>query len=107
MELEKIISDTRNLSNRLFAPEVLGPWTPCALVADLAGETGTLAHSVLTIEGIGATPPETAHLQLDIPRLLFMLVNLSNVYNIDLGQAWNDLMEQSWKRLEGWEQAPD
>lgn len=99
MSLEKIINDTHDISNRLYAPEVLGPWEPCALVADIAGETGTLAQSVLIMEGIAGAPLEVAHLKSDIPRLLFMLVNLSNVYNIDLAQAWDDLLQEGWSNI--------
>lgn len=96
MELEKIINDTRELSKRLHAPELLGPWEPSALIADLAGEAGTLAQSVLTVEGIAAAPPESAHITLDLTRLLFMLVNLSNYYEIDLARAWDDLIREGW-----------
>jgi hypothetical protein len=99
MELENIVNDTQNLSNRLHAPEVLGPWDPCALVADLAGETGTLAQSVLTLEGIAAAPPDSAHLASDIPRLLYMLVNLGNFYRIDLEHAWNDMIQEGWANI--------
>jgi hypothetical protein len=99
MELEKIVNDTQDLSNRLHAPEVLGPWDPCALVADLAGETGTLAQSILTLEGIAAAPPESAHLTRDIPRLLYMLVNLGNFYRIDLEHAWNEMIQEGWANL--------
>lgn len=100
MELEKIVNDTQNLSNRLHAPEALGPWDPCTLVADLAGETGTLAQSILTLEGIAAAPPESAHLTRDMPRLLYMLVNLGNFYRIDLEQAWNNMIHEGWANLE-------
>jgi len=94
MELEKIVNDTRDIANRIFSPEILGPWDPSSLMADIVGETGTLAQSILTQEGIAAAPPETAHLTRDIPRLLFMLVNLSNHYNIDLPRSWDDLMQE-------------
>jgi hypothetical protein len=94
MKLEKIINDTREVSSRLYAPEVLGSWNPDALMADIVGEAGTLAHSVLTVEGIAAAPPETAHIALDITRLLFMLVNLSNHYHIDLARAWENLIQE-------------
>ena len=96
MELEQIINDTRELSGRLHAPELLGAWEPCALIADLAGEVGTLAQSVLTVEGIAAAPPENAHVQLDLTRILFQLINLSNVYGIDLARAWDNLIQEGW-----------
>ena len=99
MKLEKIINDTQDVSIRLYAPEVLGPWDPSALVADIVGEAGTLAHSVLTAEGIAAAPPETAHITLDITRLLFMLINLSNYYRIDLARAWKDLLQEGYANL--------
>ncbi len=99
MQLEKIITDTQELSSRLYAPEVLGPWDPGALMADVVGEAGTLAHSVLTVEGIAAAPPETAHIELDITRLLFMLTNLSNYYHLDLAQAWKDLIQEGYANL--------
>ena len=99
MKLEKIINDIQEVSSRLYAPEVLGPWDPSALMADVVGEAGTLAHSVLTVEGITAAPPETAHIALDITRLLFMLVNLSNYYHLNLTQAWEDLIQEGYANL--------
>lgn len=99
MKLEKIITDTQELANRLYAPEVLGAWEPDALMADIVGEAGTLAHSVLTVEGIAAAAPETAHVSLDLTRLLFMLVNLSNHYHIDLARAWEDLIQEGYTNL--------
>jgi NTP pyrophosphatase (non-canonical NTP hydrolase) len=99
MKLEKIIKDTQEVSSRLYAPEVLGTWDLSALMADVVGEAGTLAHSVLTVEGIAAAPPETAHIALDITRLLFMLVNLSNYYHLDLAQAWEDLIREGYTNL--------
>jgi hypothetical protein len=86
-------------ASSLYAAEVLGAWEPCALIADLVGETGTLAHSVLTIEGIAAAPPEIVHLESHIPRFLFMLANLSNVYGVDLEQAWSDLIQEGWSNI--------
>ncbi|QBD75428.1 hypothetical protein EPA93_05190 [Ktedonosporobacter rubrisoli] len=99
MKLEKIITDTQEVASRLYAPEVLGPWDPSALMADMVGEAGTLAHSVLTVEGIAAAPPETAHIELDITRLLFMLVNLSNYYHIDLAHAWKEMIQEGYANL--------
>jgi hypothetical protein len=104
MDLEKIINDTRDTSDRLHAPEVLGPWEPCTLIADIAGESGTLAQSVLTIEAIVPAPPESAHLEKDIPRLLYILTNLSNVYGVDLVQAWDDLLREGWSNIAKLEQ---
>lgn len=99
MKFEKVVNDTRELSVRLHAPEALGPWEPCARVVDLAGETGTLAQSILALEGIAAAPPESVHLTRDIPRLLYMLVNLGNVYHIDLEQAWTATLQEGWANL--------
>lgn len=99
MKLEKIITDTQEVASRLYAPEVLGPWDPTALMADVVGEVGTLAHSVLTVEGISPAALETAHISLDVTRLLFMLVNLSNYYHLDLAHAWEDMMREGYAHL--------
>lgn len=99
MQLEKMLNDTQEISTRLHAPEVLGPWKPGALLADIVGEAGTLVHSLLTVEGISPAPPETAHITLDITRLLFMLMDLSTYYHIDLAQAWEELIQEGYVNL--------
>lgn len=99
MKLEQIINDTQEVSTSLYAPEVIGPLDISALMADMVSEAGTLAHSILTIEGIAAAAPETAHIELDITRLLFMLVNISNHYHLDLVHAWEDLLQEGYTNL--------
>ena len=49
--------------------------------------------TTLTIEGKLAMPVENVHLARNIADALIQLIRLSNMYRIDLEQAWTELLE--------------
>lgn len=92
MELEKMISDTQELSQRFHA--VIGPWDGSLLVTHLAAVVGRLADDVMTIEGKLAQPVEQVRFARNIADALLQLIRISNAYHIDLERAWTDLLEE-------------
>ncbi len=97
MELEKIINDTRDFTQRVR--ELLGPQIfedPSTLVVELSRVIGVLAESILVTEGKRpahpARPPRLAH---DVADVLFLLIAISNHYHIDLEKAWNAWIPQT------------
>jgi len=93
MELEKMISDTQDLSQRFH--EVVGPWDRSLQVTHLAAVVGRLADDVMIIEGKLAMPLENARLARNIADALIQLIRLSNSYQIDLERAWGELLEEA------------
>src|SRR6266699_4744330 len=91
MELQQMLHNAQDLSQRFHA--VVGPWDGTLLVTHLAGVVGRLADDVMTIEGKLAQPVENVHLARNIADALIQLIRLSNMYRIDLEQAWTELLE--------------
>jgi hypothetical protein len=97
MELEKMISDTQDLSLRFHA--VIGPWDGSLLVTHLAAVVGRLADDVMTIEGKLAMPVEKVRFARNIADALIQLIRISNLYHIDLERAWTELLEEGHASL--------
>ena len=97
MELEKMINDAQDMSQRLHA--VIGPWDGSLQVTHLAGIVGRLADDVMTIEGKLPMSMENVRFARNIADALFQLIKLSNMYHIDLEQAWTELLEEGRSRL--------
>jgi hypothetical protein len=98
MEIEKMVNDTEALSKRVH--ELVGPWDPCALVAGLSVNVGSLAENVMITEG--KRPPRegvSVHLARTIAGTLYALLELGTTYEIDLEQAWNETIQQGWQKL--------
>lgn len=93
MELEQMISDTRETS-QLFH-EIIGPWDGSQLVAHLATVVGRVSDDVMTIEGKLAYPIENAHLGRNLADIVIQTIRLSNLYHVDLEQAWTALLEEA------------
>ena len=93
MELEQMISDTREIS-QLFH-EIIGPWDGSQLVAHLAAVVGRVSDDVMTIEGKLAYPIENAHLGRNLADIMIQTIRLSNLYHVDLEQAWTTLLEEA------------
>src|SRR5258708_36034342 len=93
MELEKMINDIQDLSQRLHA--VIGPWDGILLVTLLAGVVGRLADDVMTIEGKLAQPVEQVHFARNIADAVMQLLRISNLYQIDLELAWASFLEEA------------
>ncbi|HLZ61832.1 MAG TPA: hypothetical protein VKR06_33230 [Ktedonosporobacter sp.] len=93
MELEKMINDTQDLSQRFH--EVIGPWDGSLLVTHMAAVVGRLADDVMTIEGKLAMPVENVRLARNIADVLIQAIRLSNWYHLDLEQAWVELLEEA------------
>ncbi len=85
MELEKMINDIQDMSQRLQA--VIGPWDGNLLVTHLAGVVGRLADDVITIEGKLAMPVENVRLARNIADALIQLIRLSNMYRISIPEV--------------------
>lgn len=97
MELEKMINDVQDASQRLH--EIIGPWDGSLQVTHLAGVVGRLTDDVMSIEGKLAMPVENGHFEHNIADALFQLIKLSNVYQIDLVRAWTEFIEQGRAQL--------
>jgi hypothetical protein len=97
MELEKMINEIQDLSQRLHA--VIGPWDGSLLVTHLAAVVGRLADDVMTIEGKLAMPLENVRFARNIADALIQLIRISNRYHIDLERAWTELLEEAHSGL--------
>jgi hypothetical protein len=93
MELQQMISDTQETSQRLY--EIIEPWDGCQLVAHLAAVVGRVSDDVMTIEGKLAYPIENVHLARNLADVLIQTIRLSNLYHVDLEQAWIALLEEA------------
>lgn len=98
MEIEKIVDDTRALSQRVH--ELEGFWDPCALVTALCVNVGSLAETVMVMEN-KRHPREGApvHLARNIAGTLYALMELSMTYEIDLERAWDETIQGGWLKL--------
>ena len=92
MDIEKMINDSRALAQRVH--ELEGPWDPCALVAALCVNVGTLAETVMVMEH-KRHPREGApdHIERNIAGTLYALLELCTTYEVDLERAWNETLQ--------------
>jgi hypothetical protein len=98
MEIEKIVNDTRALSKRVH--ELEGPWDPCALVAGLCVNVGSLAETVMIMEKKRHPREGTSvHIAQNIAGTLYALIELSATYEIDLERAWNETLQAGSLKL--------
>jgi len=93
MELEKMITETHELSQRLHT--IIGPWDGMVLVTHLAAVVGRLADDVMTIEGKLAMPLEQVRFARTLADALLQLIRISTKYHIDLERAWTELLEEA------------
>jgi hypothetical protein len=93
MELEKMISETQELSQRFF--EEIVPWESNLLVMHLAAVVGRLADDVMTIEGKLAHPVENVRFARNIADAILQLFRISIAYGIDFEQAWKDILVEA------------
>ena len=100
MELEKVINDTQDFVNRVYALEPQWLEDPSSLVVELSRVVGILAESTLVTEGKRpAHPVRPVRLAHDIADVLFMLISISNYYHIDLEKVWNNWVPQTRAHL--------
>jgi hypothetical protein len=87
-------------SATIRSPGVDQVWDPCALVAALCVNVGSLAETVMVMEK-KRHPREGAsvHLAQNIAGTLYALTELSTAYEIDLERAWNETMQSGWLKL--------
>jgi hypothetical protein len=98
MELEKMMNDTQELSQRFH--EEVGPWDRSLLVTHLAAVVGRLADDVMIIEGKLAMPRENARLARNIADAMIQLIRLGQGYQLDLERAVSDFLEEARQSLE-------
>jgi hypothetical protein len=98
MEIEQMVNESRALAKRVH--ELEGPWDPCALVAALCVNVGSLAETVMVMEN-KRHPREGApvHIARNIAGTLYALIELSTTYEIDLERAWNETMQAGRLKL--------
>jgi NTP pyrophosphatase (non-canonical NTP hydrolase) len=91
---------TRTIT-RLF-DKLVGPWNSNIMVTELVGEVGTLADSIMIREG--HRPPressDTIDLEDDVVDVLFMLIRIADHYDIDLEQAYKNMILETREKLE-------
>jgi hypothetical protein len=101
MEIKKMIHDTEQFTKRvheLLGPQVFGDAS--TLVAELCRVVGVLSEGVLVTEGKRPSRPGTpVYLAHDIADVLYILISISNYYNIDLEHTWNEWVQQTLPRL--------
>src|SRR5690349_14150553 len=100
MEVSEMILLTRTVT-RLF-DKLVGEWDASVMVTELAGEVGTLADSIMIREG--HRPPrensDAINLEDDVVDVLFMLIRIADHYDIDLEQAYKDMILETHEKLE-------
>ena len=86
-------------TTRLF-DELVGKWDVHDLVTELVGEVGTLADSIMIKEGRRPSrDAEPVDLEDDIADVIFMLIRIANHYNINLGKAYKEMIDQTRDKL--------
>lgn len=90
MELEKMIGETRELSQRFY--DEIVPWESNLLVLHLAAVVGRLADDVMTIEGKLAHPLANVRFARNIADAVLQLFRISIAYGLDFEQAWKDIL---------------
>lgn len=100
MELSEIVARTREITS-LF-DELVGEWDIKVMMTELTGEVGTLADSIMIHEGYRPRRNEKDVIDLedDIVDILFMLIRIADHYDIDLEDAYQNLLRQTHKKLE-------
>lgn len=93
MELEQMISDTQDIAQRLY--EIVESWDGIEIMAHLAAVVGRVSDDVMTIEGKLAYPIEHARLARNLADVVMQTIRLSNLYHVDLEQAWAALLEEA------------
>ncbi len=93
VELEQMISDTQEITQRLYT--IVEAWDGIQIVAHLAAVVGRVSDDVMTIEGKLAYPIEHAHLARNLADVVMQTIRLSNLYQVDLVQAWAALLEEA------------
>jgi NTP pyrophosphatase (non-canonical NTP hydrolase) len=100
MEVSEMILMTRRVT-RLF-DKLVDEWQPSVMVTELVGEVGTLADSIMIREG--HRPPressDTIDLEDDVVDVLFMLIRIADHYDIDLEQAYKNMILETREKLE-------
>ncbi len=80
-----------------------GYWPPLAILARLVEEVGELSREIN--HRFGSKPKRAdegeAELELEIADVLFVLVSLANQQGIDLGEAFERVMEKYERRDRG------
>lgn len=73
-----------------------GYFSPLSLMARLTEETGELAREVNHRFGEKPKKPEEAerHLSLEMGDILFVLICFANSLNVDLGEAFHEVMHK-------------
>src|SRR6266852_6243169 len=100
MELSEIIAKTREITRLL--DELVGEWDASVMVTELTGEVGTLADSIMIREGYRPARNEEDNIDLedDIVDILFMLIRIADHYDIDLEDAYQNMIRQTRRKLE-------
>jgi NTP pyrophosphatase (non-canonical NTP hydrolase) len=100
MEVSEMIAMTREIT-RLF-DKLVGKWNSSVMVTELVGEVGTLADSIMIHDG--HRPPrensEAINLEDDVVDVLFMLIRIADHYDIDLEQAYKNMIQETHEKLE-------
>src|SRR6266700_4635307 len=98
LTLVDLLARSREVT-QLFDQRV-GPWTPAVMISELASEVGTLADSIMIVEG--HRPPRSDE-QIDLPDdladVLFMLLRVADHYHIDLQEAYTSMLATTHLKL--------
>lgn len=99
MKVSDMIYMTREIT-RLFDKRV-GHWDASVMMTELAGEVGTLADSIM-IQEKKRPPREGSEIDLadDVVDILFMLIRIADHYDIDIEQAYVNMIETTRRKLE-------
>ncbi len=99
MQVSDMVYMTREITN-LF-DQVVGEWDASVLLTELAGEVGTLADSIMIKEGHRKPRnDEPIDLEDDIVDVMFMLIRIADHYNINLEEAYKNMIYHTREKLQ-------
>lgn len=105
MEVSEMVRITRDVIHRF--DEAVGEWDISVMVTELVGEVGTLADSIMIKEGHRPSRnEESIDLEDDIADVMFMLIRIADKYEIDIEQAYKDMIRQTHRKLDSQVQRP-
>lgn len=98
MQVSELVAATRELV-ALFKQIEPRSWGVDAMLNELTAEVGTLADSVMIVEGYRRGRNEDIDLQDDIADILFMLLRIADYYQIDIDTAYLQMVQATKAKL--------
>lgn len=99
MKISEMIEMTKEVKD-MFDKISTKKWGIETIMTELTGEVGTLADSIMIKEGYRATREgQVIDLADDIMDVIFMLILISDYYNIDMEEAYKNMIKITKEKL--------